>query len=177
MYYTSIPLTHTFHSNSWWTEACKRLTHKHLIHVWSSWDLPPWAVGDCVWRPLGFNKLWCGLPSTWGFFGAVRPTSFDTSSLVGWASTWANTVGTSWPSAISLIFYCHINSWGIMSTFLSSAFVDLGLALDRSGWMMLTALALNHASSPAQTVVLDPTIVSILRMWQFTAAHVSPCLL
>ena len=64
-----------------------------------------------------------------------------------------------------------------MSTFLSSASIDLGLALDRSGWTMLIVLALNHASSPAQTLVLDPTIVSILRMWQFTAAHVSPCLL
>ena len=55
---------------------------------------------------------------------------------------------------------------------LSSASVGLGLVLDRSGWTMLTVLALNHASSPAQTVVLDPTIVSILRMWQFTAAQV-----
>jgi len=53
--------------------------------------------------------------------------------------------------------------------------VGLGLALDRSGWMMSTVLALNHTSSPAQTVVLDPITVFILKMWQFTAVHVSPC--
>ena len=50
--------------------------------------------------------------------------------------------------------------------------VGLGLALDRSGWMMSTVLALNHVSSPAQTVVLDPTIAFILRMWLSTVAQV-----
>ena len=59
-----------------------------------------------------------------------------------------------------------------MSACLTSPSVVLGQALDRFGWTMLTVLVLNHASSPAQTVVLDPTIVSILRMWQFTAAQV-----
>ena len=48
--------------------------------------------------------------------------------------------------------------------------VGMGLALDRSGWMMSVVLVLNHVSPPAQTEELDHTTVAILRMWQYTAA-------
>ena len=47
--------------------------------------------------------------------------------------------------------------------------VGLGLALDRSGWMMSVVLVLNHVSPPAQTGELDQTTVVILRMWQSIA--------
>ena len=54
-------------------------------------------------------------------------------------------------------------------------FVGLGLALDRSGWMMSVVLVLNHVSTSAQTMELDHTTVFILRMWPYTAVvFVSP---
>ena len=45
----------------------------------------------------------------------------------------------------------------------------LGLALVRSGWMNLSALGMNLAFSPAQTLELVLMTVSILKMWQFSA--------
>ena len=55
----------------------------------------------------------------------------------------------------------------------------MDLALDRSGWMMLIVLVLNHVSPPAQTEELDYTTVAILKMWQFTVQQeqVHVCLL
>ena len=54
-------------------------------------------------------------------------------------------------------------------------FVGLGLALDRSGWMMSVVLVLNHVSTSAQTMELEYTTVFILRMWSYTAVvFVSP---
>ena len=51
--------------------------------------------------------------------------------------------------------------------------VGLGLALVRSGWIMLTVGALNHTLSPAQTLGLGHITVPILRMWQFIVIQVS----
>ena len=48
----------------------------------------------------------------------------------------------------------------------------MGLALDRSGWMMSVVLVLNHVSPSAQTEELDHTTVAILKMWPYTAVVV-----
>ena len=43
----------------------------------------------------------------------------------------------------------------------------LGMALDRSGWMVSDVGVLNHVSPPAHTAELGHTTVVILMMWQF----------
>ena len=54
-------------------------------------------------------------------------------------------------------------------------FIGLGLALDRSGYIMSVVLVLNPVSPPAQTMELDHTTVVILRMWQSIAVvFISP---
>ena len=52
----------------------------------------------------------------------------------------------------------------------------MGLALDRSGWMMSVVLVLNHVSPSAQTEELDQMTVVILRMWRFTVHVCLTCL-
>jgi len=61
------------------------------------------------------------------------------------------------------MFACYIGHQSrLLSSITSSA--GLGQALVQSGWMMLTVLGVNHASSPAQIGGLGPTTVPILKM-------------
>ena len=75
--------------------------------------------------------------------------------------------------------YCYVRQpslWKLRQEMLWSSSAGMGLALDRSGWMMSVVLVLNHVLPPAQTEELDQMTVVILRMWRFTVHVCLTCL-